>query len=120
VEVGGLRELEIAESVVEIASRKASGRPVERVELKVGHLREVAPSALELAFEVVALGTSLEGARLMIEDVPATGRCRVCGSSTTWESFPLRCSRCGALDLELLTGGELTVGALELGEARGA
>jgi hydrogenase nickel incorporation protein HypA/HybF len=61
-----MHELSIAESVVGIASRHAAGRRVYKVELRVGHLRQVVPSALEFAFELVAQGTSLEGAELVI------------------------------------------------------
>ena len=112
-----MHELSIAEAIVGIADRHAVGRPVARVEVKVGHLRQVVPSALEFAFELVAQGTAVEGADLVIESVPATGRCRGCGAQSTLGGFPLRCSACGGLDLELLSGEELLVDALELEEA---
>jgi hydrogenase nickel incorporation protein HypA/HybF len=113
-----MHELSIAQSLVEIVSRHADGRRVERVEIKVGHLRQVVPSALEFAFELLASGTCIEGAELLIEDVPARGRCRACGAETTMREFPLQCSRCGGLDLELLAGEELSVDALELADER--
>ncbi|MBV8734002.1 MAG: hydrogenase maturation nickel metallochaperone HypA [Solirubrobacterales bacterium] len=109
-----MHELSIAQAVVEIASRHASGRRVSKVELKVGHLRQVVPSALEFAFELLTDGTSLEGAELVIEDVPARGRCRACGRETVMRGFPLRCRHCGGMDLELEAGEELLVDALEL------
>jgi hydrogenase nickel incorporation protein HypA/HybF len=112
-----MHELSLAESVVAIASRHAAGRPVARVELKVGHLRQVVPSALEFAFELVAQGTPVEGAELVMEEVPAAGRCRGCGIESELPSFPLACAACGGLDLELLRGEELRVDALELEEA---
>jgi hydrogenase nickel incorporation protein HypA/HybF len=111
-----MHELSIAEAVVEIATRHAAGRRVHRVELRVGHLRQVVPSALEFAFELLSSGTALEGAELMIHTVPARGTCRACGAETTMVSFPLQCSRCGGLDLERLSGEELLVDALELEE----
>ena len=111
-----MHELSIAEAVVEIASRHSAGRRVSKVELKVGHLRQVVPSALEFAFELVTDGTPLEGAELVIEDVPAQGRCRACGGETEMRAFPLQCSRCGGFDLELQAGEELLVDALELQE----
>jgi hydrogenase nickel incorporation protein HypA/HybF len=111
-----MHELSIAQGVVAIASRHAGGRKVHRVELRVGHLRQVVPSALEFAFELITADTPLEGAKLVIEDVPARGRCRRCGTETTMRDFPLRCSHCGELDVELVAGEELLVDALELEE----
>jgi hydrogenase nickel incorporation protein HypA/HybF len=108
--------LALAESVVRIASRHAAGRQVARVELKVGHLRQVVPSALAFAFELVAQGTPVEGAELVLEEVPAAGRCRRCGLESELPGFPLACAACGGLDLELLRGEELLVDALELHE----
>ncbi|MBA2441443.1 MAG: hydrogenase maturation nickel metallochaperone HypA, partial [Rubrobacter sp.] len=41
-----MHELSIAESVVRIARNQADGRRVVKVQMKVGHLRQVVPSAL--------------------------------------------------------------------------
>jgi hydrogenase nickel incorporation protein HypA/HybF len=111
-----MHELSIAESVVEVALRHAAGRRVTCVELKVGHLRQVVPSALEFAFELVSKGTALEGAELEIEAVEAAGRCRDCGTESRLVEFPLRCDACGSLDLEVTAGEELLVETLELEE----
>ena len=111
-----MHELSIAESVVQIASRHANGRRVTRVWLKVGHLRQVVPTALTFSFELVAEGTPVEGAELEMEEVPATGLCRDCGAESRLESFPLQCGACGGFDLELLEGEELFVESLELEE----
>jgi hydrogenase nickel incorporation protein HypA/HybF len=111
-----MHELSLADSIVRIACAHAGERRIARVELRVGHLRQVVPSALEFAFGLVAEGTVAEGAELVMEEVPATGRCRGCGSASTLDGFPLRCPACGSLDLELLGGDELLVDALELEE----
>ena len=111
-----MHELSIARAVVAIAERHADGRTVHSVELKVGHLRQVVPSALEFAFELLTKDTALEGAVLVIEDVPARGRCRGCGAETTMKTFPLQCGACGGMDLEMVAGEELVVDALELEE----
>jgi len=111
-----VHELSIAEAIVAIASRHAQGRRVYRVELKVGHLRQVVPSALAFAFELLTDGTALAGAELVIEDVPARGHCRACGAETTMRDFPLRCAACGGVDVAVVAGEELEVDALELEE----
>jgi hydrogenase nickel incorporation protein HypA/HybF len=112
-----MHELSIAEGVVEVALRHARGRSVAAVEVKVGHLRQVVPSALEFAFELVAQGTPVEGAELALEEVPAAGLCRRCGSESELDGFPLACGACGSLDLELVRGEELLVDALEIEDA---
>jgi hydrogenase nickel incorporation protein HypA/HybF len=111
-----LHELAIAESVVRIASRHANGRQVTKVQLKVGHLRQVVPSALSFSFELVAQDTPVEGALLEMEEVPAVGLCRGCGTESRLEGFPLQCRECEGFDLEVLRGEELLVEFLELEE----
>jgi hydrogenase nickel incorporation protein HypA/HybF len=111
-----MHELSIADSVVAIVRTHAAGRRVQRVELRVGHLRQVVPSALEFAFELVAQGTCAEGAELVIEEVPAVGRCRGCGTRSELRDFPLACAHCGSWDVQVLEGEELLVDALELEE----
>jgi hydrogenase nickel incorporation protein HypA/HybF len=109
-----LHELAIADSVVQIASRHAEGRQVTKVYLKVGHLRQVVPSALAFSFELVAHGTPVEDAELELEEIPVAGKCRGCGVESQPTEFPLRCAACGAFDLEILQGEELYVESLEL------
>jgi hydrogenase nickel incorporation protein HypA/HybF len=111
-----MHELSIADAVVTIASRHAAGRKVTRVELKVGHLRQVVPDSLMFAFELVSAGTELEGAELVIEEVPALVRCSGCGAETVLEEFPAHCGECGGLNVEVMGGEELLVDALELEE----
>ena len=115
-ELARLHELSIAESVVRIASHRANGRRITKVHMKVGHLRQVVPSALAFSFELVAEGTPVAGAELEMEEVPATGMCRECGAESQLGGFPLRCRKCGSLDLEVLEGEELLVEFLELEE----
>jgi hydrogenase nickel incorporation protein HypA/HybF len=124
-----MHELSIAEAVLQIAldhaerppagaraSSSGRSRRVVRVEVKVGHLRQVVPDALTFAFGLVAQGTAAEGAELAIEEVPAAGRCRDCGARGALPGFPLVCERCGSWDVEVQQGEELLVDSLELEE----
>jgi hydrogenase nickel incorporation protein HypA/HybF len=109
-----MHELSIAQAIVDVATRHAAGRRVVKVEVKVGHLRQVVPDSLDFAFGLVRQGTVLDGAQLVISHIPAAGRCRDCGTESVMDGFPLCCGRCGGLSMVVLEGEELLVDALEL------
>src|SRR4051812_28920464 len=107
-----MHELSIATAILDVAERHAAGRPLRAVEVRIGHLRQVVPSSLAFAFELLTEGA----VELRMEAVPAVGRCRACACESTLEAFPLCCAACGGLELELLSGEELQVTSLELEE----
>jgi len=111
-----MHELALADAIVAVVCEHADGRRVQRVDLKVGHLRQVVPSALTFAFELVAEGTVAEGAELAIEPVPARVCCRGCGGENDVDVFPLACASCGGFDVEVVAGEELQVEALEVAD----
>lgn len=111
-----MHELAIAEGILGVALEEAGGRPVRKVHVVVGHLRQVVPSALTLSFELVSAGTPAEGAELELEQVPAAGRCRECGIESVMKAFPLTCNCCGGVDMEVVRGRELRVEWLEVEE----
>lgn len=107
-----VHELSIAQSIVEIACRRAERRRVTQVVVRIGHLRQVVPSALSFSFSLIAQGTPLEGAELVIEPMPAIGVCRTCGAESRLDAFPLQCGACGGFDLRIVAGEELIVDSL--------
>jgi hydrogenase nickel incorporation protein HypA/HybF len=109
-----MHELSIADAVVTIASRHANGRRVTRVDVKVGWLRQVVPDSLLFAFELVSAGTELDGAELVIEEVPARVRCRACTAETELREFPAHCGECGGFDVDVTAGEELLVDSIEV------
>jgi hydrogenase nickel incorporation protein HypA/HybF len=111
-----MHELSIAQAVVAITERHADGRAVTKVELEVGRLRQVVPSALEFSWELVADGTVAQGSELQIVDVPVRITCRDCGSECEIDEFPLGCRSCGSVAVDVVAGDELRVVALELEE----
>jgi hydrogenase nickel incorporation protein HypA/HybF len=104
-----MHELSIADCILAIAREHAGERRLAAVRVQVGHLRQVVPSALSFAFELLAPDVELE-----IVEVPAAGRCRACGADTPLPVFPLTCAHCGALDVEIVRGEELLVESLEV------
>ncbi|HWE60795.1 MAG TPA: hydrogenase maturation nickel metallochaperone HypA [Chloroflexota bacterium] len=107
-----MHELSVAQSIMEIVCRHAADRRVTQVTVHIGHLRQVVPAALSFSFEIVAQGTPVEGAELIIEPVPAIGLCRRCGAESQLHLFPLQCQACDSFDLRIVAGEELVVDSL--------
>jgi hydrogenase nickel incorporation protein HypA/HybF len=115
-----MHELSIADGVLGVVLAHAGDRRVTRVEMRVGHLRQAVPSALEFAWELVSQGTAAEGAELVLEHVPAAVRCLDCGAESEQDGFPLCCGRCGGLAVDVVRGEELLVDALDVESMEGA
>jgi len=109
-----VHELSIAQAIAGVAARHAGAARVERVHVRIGHLRQVVPSALAFAFELCTHGTSLDGAELEIEHVPIGAVCRSCGTDSELDGFPLVCPACGGTAVDVVRGEELQVESLEL------
>jgi hydrogenase nickel incorporation protein HypA/HybF len=65
-----VHELAITESLVDLVAERTAGRRCVVVNLRVGRRSGVVVDALAFSFDVVTLGTALEGARLEVEEVP--------------------------------------------------
>jgi len=116
-EVFPVHELSICNAIVSSAEKHADGRPVTQVTVRIGHLRQVVPEALQFSWEVVSGTTDLKNAELVIEEVPAVVACRDCGARTTLDLPLLACGDCGGLDVALLSGEELLVVSIDLVDA---
>ena len=114
-----MHELSIAMSIVELAEEEAQRRNVqlEAVHLKLGALSGVAKEALLSCYELVCETTSLQGSRLIIEEVPVVIFCPNCRAERPLSSIQLFCCpECDTPCSELVHGKELEVVALEIKE----
>ena len=64
-----MHELALAEGLVDLVSERTVGRDVVAVNLRVGDRSGVVADAIAFCFDVVTVGTPLEGAVLRIEEV---------------------------------------------------
>jgi hydrogenase nickel incorporation protein HypA/HybF len=111
-----LHELSLCQAIAESVSRHAEGRPVSRVAVRIGHLRQVVPDSLLYSWEMLTSGTDLEGSMLDVEDVPVTIECNRCHSTSALDDPIMLCTSCGSDDVVVLTGEELLVVSLNLAE----
>ena len=113
-----MHELSIALSLIDMANEEASRHSAGRVtalHLKLGALSGVVKEALSFSFEIASDGTPLEGAQLIIEDVPVVIQCQNCSADEAIATIQeVRCPRCGELATEIIQGRELELVSLEL------
>jgi hypothetical protein len=65
-----MRELSVAQAIVDVVNRHSQGRTVIGVEIRVGRSRDVIPATLDFAFSLLTEGTALDGTELRIAHVP--------------------------------------------------
>jgi hydrogenase nickel incorporation protein HypA/HybF len=112
--VAEVHELSICSAIAKIVDEHAAGRPVERVRLAVGHLRQVVPDTLSYCWDIIVADTPLAGVPLDIDAIPASITCKVCASTTVIDTLIMRCRSCDSTDVSLTTGDELFVTSLDL------
>ena len=112
-----MHELSLSSAIVNTVAKHARGRRVTVVELRVGKMRQVIPDTLEFYFEFVARGTVCEGARLEQQVIDVTLRCHECGHEWEIEIPAFRCPQCTSSDVEIASGNEFEVEAIEVEEA---
>jgi hydrogenase nickel incorporation protein HypA/HybF len=93
-----------------------SGADVERINLKIGKLSAVVSDSLRFCFEVATRKTPLEGAQLVIDEIPVTALCNDCRHQWTIENPVFICPACNARNIEMLTGRELDIESIEIRE----
>jgi hydrogenase nickel incorporation protein HypA/HybF len=113
-----VHELSIALSIIEGAEEEAirqGGGKVSSVYLRLGPLAGVVKEALLFSYELACEGTTLEGSKLIIEEMPILISCPACGIERAPVSIQqLHCGQCGMPASQVLQGAELEVSALEL------
>lgn len=113
-----MHELSIAVSMVDMAAEEAAKRggvKVNAIHLKLGKLSGVVKDALLFSYDIACQGTSLEGSRLIIEDIPITVFCPRCERETPPIAINnLCCPKCETPTPEVVGGRELEVTALEI------
>ena len=75
-------------------ARQAGASRVHAIRLRIGALSGVVPDALQFAFEALADGTPAQGARLLIEDVPARFWCATCSQEFAATRMFAECPDC--------------------------
>lgn len=108
-----MHELALTQSIVDAITEQTADAGVAAVRLTIGRLSGVVPEAVRFSFDVVAAGTTLDGARLVIDQPRGRARCRACGAAFEVADLVLLCP-CGSADVEVVSGRELKITSVEV------
>jgi hydrogenase nickel incorporation protein HypA/HybF len=109
-----VHELSLTQAVVEAVADKLGDTPVARVTLEIGRLSGVVVDSVRFCFPVVADGTMLAGAELVIIEPPGAARCRDCGREFELDDPILLCPGCGGANVAVERGDELRIRSVEV------
>jgi hydrogenase nickel incorporation protein HypA/HybF len=109
-----MHELSLCQSIYTVVDRARGDRRVHAVNLRIGQLRQVVPETLTFCWGVVTEDGPLNGAELVVDQVPAEIACRACGARSVLDEVMLVCPACGAVTVDVVSGEEFLVTSLDL------
>lgn len=111
-----MHELSLAQGILQVVLKAARQGGVERVMtvyVKTGAFSGVVPSYLDECFALMSKGTSAEGAKLQMEEIPVVVRCLDCGTEGRIDRADACCPNCGSSRIRMVHGRECFVDRIE-------
>lgn len=111
-----MHEMPIAENIFRIVREQKNLnnlKKVYKINLKIGKLTTVVPSALKFCFQVISKGTEFENVKLDIEIVPFKIKCKKCLKEEEISEFFFLCPFCESENIEVISGRELFIDSIE-------
>jgi hydrogenase nickel incorporation protein HypA/HybF len=115
-----MHELSIVEALVEQVGteleRAGQAGRVARIDLSIGRLSGVHCDSIRFAFGLLAPGTVMESADLVIDEPKAVCNCRTCGTKIEIDDLVVQCPRCNGDDITIEGGRDLVLHSIEVEE----
>jgi hydrogenase nickel incorporation protein HypA/HybF len=102
-----MHEMSYCEGVVEAVERRAAGRPVARVRVRIGVVHRIVSDAFAQSFEMAAAGGVAAGAETEVVTIPVRGTCGECGEEFEATELHPPCPACGGFEVTTVGGDEV-------------
>lgn len=102
-----MHEMSYSEGVLEAVLRRAAGRPVARVGVRIGAVHRVVADAFEQSFQMASAGGPADGATTDLVVVPVHGHCMDCRNDFASDDPAPACPACGSLEVAVDGGDEV-------------
>jgi len=115
-----MHEMGIAQQLVTIAldaiPDDIENPRVEKLNLRIGKLAAVVEYSLSFCLEVITKDTPLEGAELVIDEVPVGLRCESCNHEWQTDTPAFGCPECKTGQVTMVSGREIEISSIELAD----
>ncbi|MGZ7109500.1 MAG: hydrogenase maturation nickel metallochaperone HypA [Methanobacterium sp.] len=119
-----MHELSMADAIVKTAvdvAEKNEAQEITEVTIEIGKLTLLNPEQLKFMIEVLSENTLLEGAEIVIDEIPIEIKCKSCEfigpalSDDLDEFVPIvKCPECEGQELEITKGRECNVKTIKI------
>ena len=113
-----MHELSIVEALIDQVGRELDradqlGR-VLRLELSIGRLSGVCGESVRFAFGLLAPGTRVEDAEIVIQEPRARYHCHACNAREEIDDLVVQCPQCGSGHITIEGGRELVLQSIDV------
>jgi hydrogenase nickel incorporation protein HypA/HybF len=112
-----MHELAVTESILNIANehaKKADATRVTDIYLRIGRLSSIVDDSIQFYWDMIAIDTLSEGAKLHFERYDAKIKCLDCGTEYNINSELSPCPICNSVRIKIITGDEFRVESIEI------
>jgi hydrogenase nickel incorporation protein HypA/HybF len=117
-----MHELSIVEALIDQVGRELHRAgphgSVRGLELSIGRLSGVHCESVRFAFELLAPGTSVENAKIVIHEPKAVSNCHACRARVEIDDLVIQCPRCASDDIVIEGGRDLMLQSIEVEDYR--
>lgn len=104
-----MHELSYCEGVLEAVERRAAGRPVSAIGVRIGATHRVVADAFQQSFQIAAMNGPAADAETTVVVVPVRGHCMDCRNDFASEDPSPGCPACGSLDVAVEGGDDVVL-----------
>jgi hydrogenase nickel incorporation protein HypA/HybF len=109
-----MHEMSITLSIVEEITSKLGETRVLGVRLEIGRLSGVVVDSIRFCFDLATEGTTLAGARLVVDEPSGHAHCRSCDTEFAVDDYIVLCPACESSTVDVFAGRELRIVSVEV------
>jgi hydrogenase nickel incorporation protein HypA/HybF len=116
-----MHELSIVEALIDQVRQEVEhtghhGR-VLQLEVSIGRLSGVYADAVRFAFGLLAAGTIVDGAKMVIHEPKPICRCHACHAEVEIDDLVVQCPKCAADEITIEGGRDMMLQSIEIEES---